>query len=282
MRYREHRPRPELARYVECFWRVSDEPAPGGAPIESVSPDGCVEWIFHLADPFRSFRPDGGADTQAVSFVVGEITGPMRIATTGRVETLGVRFRPGGAYPFFPMPLALLTDGAAASAEVWGPEGRRVEAAVRHAGNGREERRILEDFLLRRLAASQTNPQIDGAVRMLLSRRGNARVAELAREVAWSPRQLEREFLRHVGLSPKFLARILRFQNVLRCRGRRPEWPWADLAAHAGYADQAHMVREFREFAGRTPTGIDSDPGELTRHFVVPKRLETLLSPDGR
>ena len=282
MRYREHRPSPELARYVECFWRVSDERARADGLPESVSPDGCVEWIFHLAEPFRSFRRDGVGDTQPVSFVVGEITGPMRIAPTGRVETLGVRFRPGGAYPFLPLPLDLLTDGAAASSDIWGPEGRGVEDAVRHAGSGREERRILEDFLLRRLVASRTDPRIDRAVCILLSRRGNVRVAELAGAVAWSPRQLEREFRRRVGLSPKSLARILRFQNVLRYRGRRPEWPWADLAAHAGYSDQAHLVREYREFAGRTPTGLDSAPGDLARHFVAPDRLETLLFPDGR
>jgi len=107
-------------------------------------------------------------------------------------------------------------------------------------------------------------------------------VAELASAAAWSPRQLEREFRRRVGLTPKSLARILRFQNVLRWRGIRPEWPWADLAAHAGYADQAHLVRDFRAFAGTTPTGIDSRPGELTRHFVAPDRLESLLSPGGR
>lgn len=278
MNYREHLPPPELAGSVECFWQVSDDPGGAERPPESVSPDGCVEWIFHLAEPFRRYRRDGGSDRQPSSFVVGQLTGPIRIAPTGRVETLGVRFRPGGAYPFLPLPLDHLTDRTAASSDVWGPEGRRVEEAVRHAGTSASARRVLESFLLRRLAAAERDSRIDGAVRILLARRGNTRISELARDVAWSPRQLEREFRRRVGVSPKSLARILRFQNVLRRRGRHPDRSWADLAVHCGYADQAHLVREFRELSGATPTGIDSGPTDLTRHFVSPDRLETLLS----
>jgi transcriptional regulator GlxA family with amidase domain len=78
------------------------------------------------------------------------------------------------------------------------------------------------------------------------------RITAVARAVALSPRQLERVFHREVGLPPKLYARLLRFRRMLGVLNRADP-RWADLAAHAGYSDQPHLVREFREFAGLSP-----------------------------
>ena len=107
-------------------------------------------------------------------------------------------------------------------------------------------------------------------------------MSELASLADWSPRQLEREFRRKVGLPPKTLSRIARFQNLLRLSGRFPEKAWAELSAAAGYADQAHMTREFRELSGATPARRHWEEGELTRHFVDPDRLDALLRSRSR
>lgn len=88
---------------------------------------------------------------------------------------------------------------------------------------------------------------------------------------------MEREFRQRVGVSPKTLSRIARFQNLLRLSGRDASRSWSDLAAASGYADQAHLVREFREFSGTTPTGRPGHEGDLARHFVAPERIDALL-----
>jgi hypothetical protein len=97
MRYEEHRPPPDLAGEIECFWLLTGHAAEGSAPAERIVPDGCVELIVHLADPFVRESDGQDREVQPTGFVVGEMTRPIFVAPTGAVRTLGVRFRPGHA-----------------------------------------------------------------------------------------------------------------------------------------------------------------------------------------
>jgi hypothetical protein len=202
--YAEHRPPARLLPFIECIWTASG-PAPAAAAFESVLPDGCLEWIFHLGAPYRALGPDGAAATQAASFVVGQLTGPLRICPTGPIATMGIRFRPGGAHPFLPVSLDLLMDTFAPARDVWGAgEGRRVEDAVLNAPDDAARRTLVEHFLERRLESARSDGRrVAMAARALLHRRGRLPVAELARQTGWSRRQLEREFLQKVGVSPR-------------------------------------------------------------------------------
>ena len=281
MDYSEHRPRRELAPFVECVWFASEGRANVPAPPERVLPDGCVEWVFHFRDPFLRWpaRAKGRPEIQPSSFVVGEMTRPLFVSPSGTVSTMGVRFRPGTAYRFLPVPLDALTDCEVATADLWGAGGRDLEDALRESRGVVERIALVERFLLGRLRGdSAERPRLDEAVRLLLKTRGRMAIEAISRRTGWSRRQLEREFLRSVGISPKALARVLRFQNALRLSGRAASPSWASIAADCGYADQSHLVRDFRELSGATPTEPDL-AGDLTRNFVAPGRLDELLKP---
>ncbi|MBI3447557.1 MAG: AraC family transcriptional regulator [Acidobacteria bacterium] len=279
MNYREVKPTPALAAHLECFWFAGDGVAPPpGRPPERILPDGCVEWLFHLGDPFRRVTDSGSAELQPQSFVVGELTRHLVVTPSGRVRTMGARFKPGGAYRFVPIPLGLLTDRVAPTADVWGADGSRIEDAVMSARSDGDRIRRVEAFLTAQGDRRAARPRLDAAVASILRSQGCARVSDLAHLVGSSPRQLEREFRSGVGLTPKGLARTIRFQNLMRLVGEPRLREWASLALDAGYADQSHMVREFREFAGQTPTDHGAaPPGDLARHFVSPQRLAALL-----
>ena len=136
----------------------------------------------------------------------------------------------------------------------------------------------VEKFLLSRIGSVDSHPRFDAAIAEIMRSRGMVRVEQLAGKINLSSRQLEREFRARAGLSPKALARIIRFQNLLRLVGESNLREWATLALAGGYADQSHMVREFRDFSGQSPT--DSQVAatcDLTSNFVSPQRLATLL-----
>jgi AraC-like DNA-binding protein len=278
MKYREWAPHPALSPWVECFWSAADSGAEAGAR-ETVLPDGCPEWIFHLEAPYRSVAREGLAD-QLPSFVVGTTTGPLAIETTGPISTFGVRFRPGGVSVFLPLPVSELRDVAVATEDLWNADGRRVEDQVREAPDSGSRRATIERFLLARARPERAARRgVDAAVALILGGRGAVSIAEVAGRIGKSRRQLERAFSEAVGVSPKTLARLARFQNVLRRSGRgRPRW--AQLAAECGYADQAHLIREFQEFAGESPAGLDTSLGDLAPHFVDPERLDRMLGSD--
>jgi transcriptional regulator GlxA family with amidase domain len=82
---------------------------------------------------------------------------------------------------------------------------------------------------------------------------------DLTRDLNVSPRRLERQFLTHVGMSPKLFARLVRFDRTVRDLARRGDTPWARFALAHGYSDQAHFINEFREFAGVTPVEFERE-----------------------
>lgn len=276
MRYTEHRPIQALADYLECVWFVvDDEASHANRAAERVLPDGCIEWIFHLGTPFQRWTPDKGWVLQPRSFVVGELTEFLLLQPTGPTEVMGVRFRPGGAYRFLTLPLSDLTDRMIATEDVWGC-GKYLEEAVLLARTEIERKLLVESFLLQRLIAPR--PRFDAAMGQIMRSRGRMRMGQLAQNIGWSRRQLEREFRLRAGLSPKALARIIRFQNLLQLVGEGSLRQWASLALESGYADQPHMVREFRQFAGQSPTEQRANTsGHLSHHFVSPRRLAALL-----
>ncbi len=280
MRYWEAAPTPSLKQHLECFWFVSDEDRPVTGATERVLPDGCLEWIFHLGVPFERATLSGEWEKQPRSFVVGQLTRFLLLQAKGRVEIMGVRFKPGGAYRFLQLPLDSLTDQNVPTADVWGRKGNDLEQAVHEAGSNARRQQLVEGFLLRLLEKTAPRRRLEATITEIIRSRGQTRVHELASQIGLSSRQLEREFRAGVGLSPKALARILRFQNLLRLVGEGQLREWAYLAAEGGYADQPHMVREFREFAGQSPSERQvTVAGEFSTNFISPRRLAALLGP---
>jgi AraC-like DNA-binding protein len=283
MKYWEQPPIARLARHVECFWFVSDADGSATGATERVLPDGCLEWIFHLGVPFERATLSGVWEEQPRSFIVGQLTRFLLLQARGRVEIMGVRFKPGGAYRFLQLPLESLTDNNVPTADVWGRKGNYLEQAVLEAGSSARRQQLVEEFLLIMLQETAPRRRLEATIAEIIRSRGQTRVHELADQIGLSSRQLEREFRAGVGLSPKALARILRFQNLLRLVGEGPLRAWAYLAAEGGYADQPHMVREFREFAGQSPSERQvTVAGELATHFISPQRLAALLGPSGQ
>jgi AraC-like DNA-binding protein len=284
MRYAEQRAAAGLAQHLECFWFVSDSDGSAvGGQVERVLPDGCMEWIFHLGAPFQRATLSGEWERQPRSFVVGELTRFLLLQPTGRIEIMGVRFKPGGAYRFLPFPLDRFTDNTIPTADVWGRDGTDLEEAVFEATSDRQRQKLVEEFLLAKLETTAPRPRLEAAIEEITRSRGQTRVHDLAGRIGLSPRQLEREFRSGVGVSPKALARIVRFQNLLRLVGEGPLRKWAWLALEGGYADQPHMVREFREFAGQSPSERQvTAAGELASCFISPRRLAALLGPSER
>jgi transcriptional regulator GlxA family with amidase domain len=116
-------------------------------------------------------------------------------------------------------------------------------------------------------------PALDHAVASLLARRGPVPVEGLAHELGISRRQLERAFRRRTGMTPMQLGRVIRFQNVFRAL---PEsgGDWVSVALDCGYYDQSHLIRDFREFAGESPSAFLREPGSFGKVFTSPERLD--------
>jgi AraC-like DNA-binding protein len=162
---------------------------------------------------------------------------------------------PLGAYTLLGLPMDELSGRIVDLADVLGPDGRRLGERLRETPTWGRRFALLDQFLLRRLDhGPRPAPEVGRAWQRLVATGGTAPIGRLAAEVGWSHKHLIARFRQQVGLAPKTAARLVRFNRVLRQVGSGGRLDWGLLAAEVGYADQAHLVREFRQFTGTTPT----------------------------
>jgi AraC-like DNA-binding protein len=249
--YREHAPDPRLAPFVSCLWEMRvGAGEPGPASHLRALPDGCFEWVFHCAEPFRIRGEDGRLQRQAASLLAGVTTAAVVLEPSAGAEVIGVRFKPGGARAFLGGSLDRWRDRVLPIEVLEEPV--FAEWSERLQGRAPDERAAtLQGLLLARgrhvdARASNLSPAVDA----LLD--GRATVDGVARSTGFSARQLHRRFRAEVGVGPKLLMRIGRFQRAAAAIGETTA-PLLQIALATGYADQAHLTREFQAFAGTTP-----------------------------
>ena len=160
---------------------------------------------------------------------------------------------PVGAHLLFRLPMHELADSVVTLEDLFGRAGLRLHEALASAGGFPERFARLDDFFLARLDdALSPVPSITRALGRLRATAGSVPVAALAAEVGCSRRYLTAGFREHVGVTPKLLGRILRFQHAIRLMDSRA-LGWAEISQSCGYYDQAHLIRDFNQFAGCAP-----------------------------
>jgi AraC-like DNA-binding protein len=168
---------------------------------------------------------------------------------------LEVLLTPLGAYTLLGLPMEELRGQLVDLADVLGADGRRLGQRLRETPGWGPRFALMDRFLLRRLdRGPRPSPEVGWAWERLVATGGAVPIGRLAKEVGWSHRHLIARFRQQVGLGPKTAARLVRLDGVWRrldhAEGRLD---WGRVAAEAGYADQAHLIREFRQFTGTTP-----------------------------
>jgi len=271
MRYREIQPKPPLERFIECFWTLEDDGVVVPGQPERVLPDGCVELILNFRAHFCQHRENGEKERQPLHYVVGQMTRPILIAPTGPVQLMGIRFHPGGTLPFFRQPMNEVTDRVVDLGALDSNLERDLVAIAADAPLISQKIAAVEDWLARRVRDRKYDSRLVGLAAKIIRRRGQLSVDQLAKDAGVSGRQLERRFLREIGVGPKLLCRILRFQQVFRAV-EQTDAGWAAVAADCGYYDQAHLIRDFQQFARQTPSVLLAHTSPLTESFTRKNR----------
>ena len=276
------RPAPApLAAAIECVWSVSDRVARAARPPDRVIPDGRAELIVHRGDRYRRLV-DGRRVRQPAAFLAGTLSRPWIVQAPARIDTVGVRLRPGGFTALFGASLAGTADREVPLAELPAPL-TALAAAIRGARGPASALRAAEAWLLAHVAAHLPDGRVPApgcavAVRAIHRRRGRIGVEALAAAAGLPRRRLERLFRRETALSPKQYIRIVRLTALLHRLDAPERERLIDVALDAGYFDQAHMARDFKALTERRASARRGDDGELAVHFTRPDRLLRLLS----
>ena len=269
MQYEEITPAEPLPKYIKCFW-VMHAPAGESSRQERILPDGCTEMVFNLADPFSQQDLDGRPERQPLTLLVGQMRRHLLIAPTGTVRLVGVRFWPGGAYPFLGLPQDEIADRVIALDLVWGAMAREIESKIRDTQITSTVVKVIEAALLARLSIFRRQDEAEvRAIALILRSGGCLPIEVIAEEMGVGFRKLDRRFNTRVGLPPKTLCRIIRFQRALKMIERENVRPdWVRIALECGYYDQPHFIKEFKAFAGTEPTSYFHEPTVMSDHFT--------------
>jgi AraC-like DNA-binding protein len=250
-RFRAATPRPPLDRFVESIWSVC-----GTAPYRraAVLPNGAVQLMVNFGDPHRVLAFGDRAEVRHFgrTWVAGLQDDALTIEAPPATDLLAIRFRPGGAHAFLPLPVSALTNDVVAGIDVLGAVTNDLRARLAQASDWHTRVAAAENWLLARCRPRERDHAlVVRAIDALGTRIGPASVAQTCDSLGLSNRHLIHLFRSIVGLPPKTFARVQRFHAALgelpRVGGR------AALAQELGYADQAHFSNEFRRFAGVTP-----------------------------
>jgi AraC-like DNA-binding protein len=279
MQYRTYRPGPPLADFVEYLWALRDEPAHS---TERIVPSGTLELVVNLhEDALRIYDPGNHAWRRYSGAVVsGAYRRFFVIDARDHASIVGVHFRPGGAWAFLGVPPGELSDRHVDLAMLWGRSALELRERLCAAASASERFDLLECTLRSRIVDGRPgHPAVAFALGRLA--RPGVTIGEVAADVQLSRRRFIEVFTTEVGMTPKRLSRVLRFQRVSEL-ARRIEAPdWARLARTCGYFDQSHLINDVTEFTGASPRQLGPASEEVKElHLAVPDQVKILQDAD--
>ena len=274
--FKFYKPKPPLSNFVDSFWLYDGYAGEG--KTERILPTGTLELTINLrqnrlvfydaADPANCNRFSGAV----VSGAHGRSLVPH---AAGDVFIIGVHFKPGGAFPFLGIPAGDLANSHVDLETLWGSSGVRLRERVCEARTDAERFQLLEAGLLNRFCARvEQHSAVSAALEMFQKNQAAPKVREAAKNLGLSQRRFIQVFKAEVGMTPKLFSRIQRFQQTRTILQQHRSPNWATLALDLGYFDQSHLIHEFLEFSGLSPTDY------LNRHksFIELDNYEEKLS----
>ncbi len=260
MNYQTFPPHPDLNAIVKCHW-ILEVPGDLEAPKQLVVPDGCVEMYFILGDDVKRFTSETDFIIQPRTMVFGPITKPYYVRPTGEVNTFAVRFYPYGFANLISQPIHELADKETPLNELFDKQSvRTLEQEIIEAASTEARIKVIESFLLSKLKDQWVIDNIvKSTIDTLSQTKGNASIHSILKDDLSKRRNLERKFSKQVGISPKQLGRIIRLQAALKLMLNNKEAKLTQVAYESEYYDQAHFIKDFKEFTGTNPKEFLSD-----------------------
>ncbi len=253
MNYQTFKPHSDLSALVKFYWTL-EVPFDPKNQKQKIIPDGCIEMTFNLEDKIKRYVSESEFVVHPNAMVMGQRTKSYYIEPLGNVNSFAICFYPHGFANFVCTPLENLVDVETPIESLFGEiPSKELKQKISQAASTQERIEIIEIFLLNKLNQNTTiESLVKTTVDTLISTNGSTPINQILKNDLSKRRQLERKFRKQIGISPKQLSRVLRLQTALKMLLNDNE-SLTNIAYESEYFDQAHFIKDFKEFIGNTP-----------------------------
>lgn len=269
MEFTKIKPGLGLDDFVECYWMMySDDPVP---VVEKIIPDGFTEIIFNYRDVYQS-RITGKWNLQSPNLLAGQLRTFFYLQNTGTTGSVAIKLKPAALTQLFGLQMDQYLDKIIDLDSLPNPGLRLLKdhvAELVSSGKNREEnavKKVLDDYMSLIIENATENP-LKQPLALIFQSNGKVEVKEMAAVAGISERQLERLFKTYIGLSPKYYARIIRFNYIFQLIQSKKS-SCAEVIYQSGYYDQSHFIRNFKAFTGEDPSSYFFEEKTMANFFL--------------
>lgn len=266
MIYQHIEPLTSLSHYIKSLWLI-DSGADTSLSKQKIIPDGYPELIFHYGDRFN-IKITGTWELQEQCLLAGQIRNHFHLENTGKSGMIGMKLMPYTLSKLFDLDMSLFKDKVVPLASVQSELLRSFTQLIPSLEDKDEFIESIQSLISERsmqVNGNETSCEI--AVKKILESKGSMSIAQLCEFINISERQLERQFLKRVGVSPKLYARIIRFSYIFELMQKQDQ-SWSDLVYQSGFYDQSHFIKNFKEFTGEDPSAYGFDENNMANFHL--------------
>ena len=253
---KEHTPSELLNPYISFYRESTFNTLAKSIFSLKVIPHGCIDLIIHLDDRHCNLAFYNSWQYSPDFTLIGLYTKPYEVRFKDQVNVYNIRFKPEGINELFGIPASEFGNNSANTGDLLGKSYQYFFEAVREAKSFEDRINHTEQYLKKQLYNNTCNLRnyVQLASQIIREHNFNISIDDLSDKVCISARQLEREFKKKIGVTPKMYMRISRINQVHSILSQNKYLNFADLSYQLGYSDQAHFVRDFKTFTGDPPT----------------------------
>lgn len=267
MDYKIFESQKQLQDWVKCYWTL-DIPFEQAPTKNTIIPDGTMKLIFHYGDAYKHHPNEQESFVLPHYFLIGQLTKPYIVEPLGETGTFMVCFKPNGLSPFTNISIKDIQNTAIPLSLIFGEAGENIGQHILKAQSTEERITCIEAFLLNQLSQQKTiDNVVNSTVETIFMAQGKYSIQDLSKQTNINRRQLARKFSSTIGLSPKQLSKTVRIQNALKTLLNKNSTSLTELAYENEYYDQAHFIKDFKEFTGLTPKEFYGDDLKMSLIF---------------
>lgn len=266
MHYQKYKPGNLLEPYVECYYSWNHAEV-FDAPFETESPpSGYTAMVFNFGDTYEVCIEEDNWEQTPPTFITGQSTRTYSLRMKGKLNIVGVVFKPATLYDFYHLDMEQLVNSRVNAEYLLGDKARKIHTELSRITEPEARISLLESHLINDLeTANPAWDEVNDAVEQILEKKGNISLKDLYEKYHISTRQFQRNFRKKVGLSPKNYVRIKRFSYICYLLVNQKKIDWQEVIYLGGYYDQSHFIKDFLSYMDENPSYYYETHQELAR-----------------